>query len=50
MKIDKTRFRLITMFLISTIGRCVFLFKRKHQVDDDTSLGPAKDPLIPKLA
>ena len=38
------------MFLVGTVGRRVFLLKRKHQVDDDTDLGPAKDPLIFKLA
>ena len=38
------------MFLISTVGQWTFLFKRKHQVMNDTDLGSTKDPPILKLA
>ena len=41
---------LVSMFPVNTVGRWIFLFKRKHQIMKDTGLGPAKDPPILKLA
>ena len=50
MAIEKTQFRLVSMFLISVMDDLYILYERKHYVDNDTSLGLAKDPLILKLA
>ena len=41
--LDKTRFRLVIMFFVSTMDDLEILYERKHYVYNDTGLGPTKD-------
>ena len=45
MKFDKTRFHLISM-----MDDLKILYQRRHQADNDTDLGLAKNPPMLKLA
>ena len=47
---DKTRFRLVSMFLISTMDDVEILFTRNKQYNEDTDVGSTRESLMLKLA
>ena len=47
---DKTRFHLISMFLVSTMDDVEILFTRNKQYNEDTDVGSTRKPPMLKLA
>ena len=47
---DKTRFHLISMFLVSTMDDVEILFTRNKQYTEDTDVGSTREPPMLKLA
>ena len=47
---DKTRFHLISMFLVSTMDDVEILFTRNKQYNEDTDVGSTREPPMLKLA
>ena len=47
---DKTRFHLISMFLVSMMDDVEILFTRNKQCGEDTNVGSTEEPSMLKLA